>query len=338
MRHVVLFATVLLVALTTPVLMAPMSSPALADTDERVPSAWTREFPKTDFSTRAVSLDSFLSGGPPRDGIPSIDDPSFRPVSEVGAVKPKEPVVVVTHRDEARAYPLSILMWHEIVNDTLGGRPIAVTYCPLCGTGIVFDRQVGDRVLTFGTSGRLRNSNLVMYDRQTESWWQQMTGEAIVGTLTGQTLEMVGAGLMPIETFRSRHPSGKVLVPANPTAHQYGANPYVGYDSSQRPFLFDGDLPEGIAPLARVVIVDGTAYALDMIRRAGTLEIDGLRFTHTPGMVSALDAPRIEWGGDVGAVQVASIESPREMVPHFIAFAFAFHAFEPDAPIVTEAP
>jgi len=306
--------------------------------DAEVPAAWTREFPKTDFSIRAVPLSEIQSGGPRRDGIPSIDAPTFRPASQVRAVKAGEPVVVVSHSDEVRAYPLQILMWHEIVNDTLAGRPIAVTYCPLCGNGIVFDRRVDGQVLDFGTTGRLRRSNLLMYDRQTESWWQQFTGEAILGAMTGARLHMVEAALMPMQAFRANHPDGAVLVPPDPSSRQYGANPYVGYDSSQRPFLFRGDLPDGIAPLARVVVVDGTAYALDMIRQAGVLDIDGLRFFHTPGMASALDAPRIEWGDDVGAVRVVHATEPGKTVPHVIAFAFAFHAFRPQGQIVTQAP
>jgi hypothetical protein len=309
--------------------------PAWADQAGPVPAALTQEFPKTDFSTHAVPLDEIMSGGPRRDGIPSIDDPTFRPVSQVRAVKDEEPVVVVTGETEARAYPLQILMWHEIVNDTLDGQPIAVTYCPLCGNGIVFDRRVDGMALSFGTTGRLRKSNLVMYDRQTESWWQQLTGEAIIGALTGETLDMVPAALMSMQAFRAAHPQGMVLLPPDPGARQYGANPYVGYDSSRRPFLFKGDLPEGIAPLARVVVVDGTAYALSMIREHGTLDIDGLRFSHTPGMASALDAPRIEWGRDVGAVSVMTANAEGEPVPHYLAFAFAFHAFHPDARIVT---
>lgn len=309
--------------------------PAMASDASNVPTALTREFPKTDFSTHAVPLDEIMSGGPRRDGIPSIDDPTFRPVAEVRAVKDEEPVVVVAGETEARAYPLQILMWHEIVNDTLDGKPITVTYCPLCGNGIVFDRRIDGMALSFGTTGRLRKSNLVMYDRQTESWWQQLTGEAIIGALTGVRLEMVPAALMPMKAFRTAHPQGMVLLPPDPGARQYGANPYVGYDSSRRPFLFKGDLPEGIAPLARVVVVDGTAYALTMIRRHGSVEIDGLRFSHTPGMASALDAPRIEWGRDVGAVSVVTADPEGTPVPHYLAFAFAFHAFHPTARIVT---
>ena len=126
-----------------------------------------------------------MSGGPPKDGIPSIDDPVFVAAGEVEDLADTEPVMSFFVGDDQRAYPLQILIWHEIVNDTVGGIPIAVTFCPLCNSAVVYDRRVGDAVLDFGTTGKLRNSDLVMYDRQTESWWQQFTGEGIVGVHTG---------------------------------------------------------------------------------------------------------------------------------------------------------
>jgi hypothetical protein len=141
---------------------------------------------KTDWSRHTVPLEELFSGGPPRDGIPPLDEPRFISIEEAaGQVAAKEPVVVFEHGEEARAYPLAILMWHEIVNDEVGGQPVVITYCPLCNTALAFDRRLGDRVLDFGTSGLLRHSDLVMWDRQTESLWQQVTGEAIVGTLAG---------------------------------------------------------------------------------------------------------------------------------------------------------
>ena len=139
-----------------------------------------------DFSKHSVPLSEFQSGGPPRDGIPPVDEP--KPTSQADAEKwlaEREPVLAVEVGKDVRAYPIQILVWHEIVNDTLGGRPIAVTYCPLCNSSLVFDRRVGGRSLTFGTTGNLRRSDLVMWDRQTESWWQQLSADAVVGEQTG---------------------------------------------------------------------------------------------------------------------------------------------------------
>jgi hypothetical protein len=144
---------------------------------------------KTDFSKHCVHYSEIFSGGPPKDGIPAIDAPRFVSVSQATSwLKPNEPVIFFQVGNEARAYPIQILIWHEIVNDTVGGVPVAVTFCPLCNTAIAFERTVNGRVLDFGTTGRLRFSNLIMYDRQTESWWQQAIGLAIVGQLTGTQL------------------------------------------------------------------------------------------------------------------------------------------------------
>ena len=212
---------------------------------------WQREWPRTDFNKRTVPLEEIRSGGPPRDGIPAIDRPKFVTVETAARwLDPREPVIVFERGDDARAYPLQILMFHEIVNDTVGGEPVAVTFCPLCNASIVFDRRVQGAVLDFGTTGKLRKSDLVMYDRQTESWWQQFTGEAIVGELTGKELKFVPSRLESFELFRKRFPDGQVLVPNNPHMRQYGRNPYVNYDAiGSLPFLYQGSMPKGIEPM-----------------------------------------------------------------------------------------
>jgi len=159
---------------------------------------WRGEWPRTDFSKRTVALDEIDSGGPPKDGIPAIDRPRFvTPAEARGWLDPREPVIVLELNGETRAYPLQILMFHEIVNDTVGGQPVTVTFCPLCNASIVFDRRVGGAVLDFGTTGKLRKSDLVMYDRQSESWWQQFTGKGIVGRHAGATLGLRSATIGP---------------------------------------------------------------------------------------------------------------------------------------------
>ena len=182
---------------------------------------------RTNFDARSIDLNEITSGGPPKDGIPPIDDPVFEPLASVNNLADTEPVVSIIINGDARAYPLQVLMWHEIVNDTVGGVPVSVTFCPLCNAAVAFDRRLDDMVLDFGTTGRLRNSDLVMYDRQTESWWQQFLGEAIVGDLTGRTLKMIPSRLESFARFRDRAPEGKVLVPNDPGMRRYGANPYL---------------------------------------------------------------------------------------------------------------
>lgn len=140
---------------------------------ETPPEFATVEF-KTDWSRHCVHYDEIFSGGPPKDGIPALDAPRFVTASQADAwLKPDEPVISFQVGSDARAYLIQILIWHEIVDDTVGEVPVAVTFCPLCNTAIVFERTIGGRVLDFGTTGRLRFSNLLMYDHQTESWWQQ---------------------------------------------------------------------------------------------------------------------------------------------------------------------
>jgi hypothetical protein len=127
---------------------------------------------KTDLSKKSVDLREILSGGPAKDGIPAILDPKFIGVEEAnGWLAPAEPVLMVRHEGEARAYPLQILLFHEIANDQIADLPILVSYCPLCNSAITFDRRIGGEALTFGVSGMLRNSDMVMYDHQTDSLW-----------------------------------------------------------------------------------------------------------------------------------------------------------------------
>jgi hypothetical protein len=213
------------------------------------------EWPNTDFDKRSVEMSEIMSGGPPKDGIPSIDNPRFLSVEKATAeVNPREPVVAVALGGEARAYPLSILIWHEIVNDELGGQPITVTFCPLCNATVVYDRRVGDKVLDFGTTGRLRKSDMVMYDRQTESWWQQFTGVGIVGEMTGVTLMQVPAGIIAFEDFAAAHPAGKVLSRDTGQVRSYGSTPYRGYDDINNvPFLFSDPIDSRLPAMERVL-------------------------------------------------------------------------------------
>jgi hypothetical protein len=303
---------------------------ALAATAHANPEAWADAWPKTDFSRTAVDFAEILSGGPPKDGIPSIDDPKFVAVADVANLSPTEPVVGLTINGDARAYPLRVLTWHEIVNDQVGDIPVVVTYCPLCNSAIVFDRRVDGRAVEFGTTGKLRNSDLVMYDRETESWWQQFLGEAIIGTRMGTRLTALPARLESWELFKKRHPDGKVLIPTDPEMRAYGANPYVGYDGASVPFLYTGDMPDGIEPMARVVAVGDQAWSLELLRREGRIESGDLVLTWQAGQNSALDTRVISEGRDVGNVLVQrNAGGGLNDIPYDVTFAFVFHAFQP---------
>ena len=298
------------------------------------PEEWRREWPHTDFSRHSVAYDEIVSGGPSKDGIPAIDRPSFSPVSKAKDLAPNEPVISVQIGGEARAYPLRVMIWHEIDNDTVGGMPIAVTWCPLCNSSVVFDRRVAGRTLSFGTTGKLRNSDLVMYDRETESWWQQFGGDCIVGTLVGAELKYLPARVESVERFRMRFPNGRVLVPPDPEGRDYGRNPYAGYDSANRPFLYRGSLPKGVPPLERVVSVGGEAWTLDLVKSRRRLEVGDLVITWEPGQSSPLDAGQIDAGQDIGNVVVQRRTARGlEDAIYDVSFAFAFRAFHPQAPI-----
>jgi len=192
--------------------------------------------------TPLVDPADIISGGPPPDGIPPIDDPKFADAAAVDFLSPQEPVISLVLGHDARAYPAQILVWHEIVNDTVGGVPVTVTYCPLCNTGIAFRRPVIEgKLLDFGTSGKLYHSNLVMYDRQTESLWPQALGQAVMGPLTGTKLELVPVQMVAWADWLAEHPQGRVLSTDTGADRPYGQNPYEGYDRpDSAPFLFQG--------------------------------------------------------------------------------------------------
>jgi len=236
-------------------LLGPHLVPTLAAA-RGAPQLLELQWPATDFSRRSVDLDEIISGGPPKDGIPALDRPRFVAPAAASWLDPREPVIAVVVGDRARAYPLQILIYHEIVNDTLAGMPLAVTFCPLCNAALVFDRRLDGRLLDFGTTGLLRKSDLVMYDRQTESWWQQFTGRAIIGELDGATLAQHPAQIVSFAEFRSGYPDGQVL--SRETGHDrpYGRNPYRGYDAiDNQPFLFDDPTDPRLPAMERVLAV-----------------------------------------------------------------------------------
>jgi hypothetical protein len=268
---------------------------------------------ETDFCKHSVPYHEIQSGGPPRDGIPPIDDPSFVTIADAdGWLDNREPVIVLKINEVTRAYPLQIMTWHEIVNDVVAGVPVAVTFCPLCYAAIVFERpSVEGDLLTFGTSGNLRHSDLVMWDRQTESWWQQFNGEAIVGSLTGMKLTTLPAPLISWGEFKTRFPDADVLSRRTGHARRYGDNPYVGYDDvAKKPWLFEGETDGDLRPMERIIGVEAgltsKAYLLRDVRSERTLHdtIDGVPIVlfWTPEAASAVDRREIAKSKRIGSV------------------------------------
>ena len=279
--------------------------------------AWDKaDWPKTDFSRRTVEFYEIQSGGPRKDGIPAIDRPVFDSVQAVRRwLKPQEPVISLRVGDEARAYPLQILMFHEIVNDRIGAVPVAVTFCPLCNASMVFERRVGNVVLDFGTTGMLRKSDLVMYDRQTESWWQQFSGAGIVGRHANAALRRLPSQIVSFEEFSTSYPNGKVLSRSTGFHRPYGSNPYLGYDRiDQSPFLFTDPVDKRLPPMERAISVTIDArqrvYPFAALEKQPIIndELGGepIAILSRGGMASPLDDARIERGRKIPAASAFS--------------------------------
>ncbi|MGH9027607.1 MAG: DUF3179 domain-containing protein, partial [Acidimicrobiia bacterium] len=234
-------------------------------------------------------------------------------VGDVEVLEDDESVLVVGIGGDARAYPVQIMTWHEIVNDTVDGRPVTVSYCPLCNSAVAYDRRVGDRVLDFGTSGSLYQSALVMYDRQTESLWTHFDGRAVAGVLTGTELALYPMATVSWRDFGDAHPDGLVLSRDTGFTRDYGSNPYPGYDDeSTEPFLFEGNPDPRLSAKERVLGLRGAGDALaipfEVLQRSGVLEVElggrALVAWHEPGTASALDSSTVAGGRDVGATGV----------------------------------
>ncbi|MDP6605845.1 MAG: DUF3179 domain-containing protein [Dehalococcoidia bacterium] len=300
---------------STPAATAP---PDLSDFDrplspreEQLLFAIGSNYPATRWETRSISRDELMSGGPGKDGIPSIDDPKFISQEEAAEVLTDgSPVISLEVNGEARAYPLEILIWHEIANDTIGGVPVAVTFCPLCNVAITFDRRVDGEVREFGVSGLLRVSDLVMFDRTNESFWQQITGEAIVGVDTGKQLTFLPSQIVSFADFREGHPDALVLSRDTGLRRRYGDNPYRGYDRIGSGTYFPVPEPGGqLDSKERVLTVeiDGDAVAFPFASLAQHIvietEVAGRPIVAfwQPGAVSALDWSFIIGSRNIGA-------------------------------------
>ena len=269
---------------------------------------------RTNFNKSSIDLNELKSGGPPKDGIPAIINPKFVNIEEASDwLEENEPVIFLKYKNSVKGYPLQILIWHEIVNDFIKEMPVIVTFCPLCYSAIVFDRRLDELTLTFGVSGLLRNSDMVMYDLFTESFWQQFTGEAIVGTYTGEELKVVQSQIISFEQLIESYPEAEIMSQETGFSRRYGMNPYAGYDDiDQTPFLFDGKIDDRLPPNEKVIAIkeDGMtkAYPYTLTQELGVINdtINGNAITifHSEGTASALDSRYIYDSKDVGSTGV----------------------------------
>ena len=296
----------------------PVIGLMLVSVSVQAASGLESKWPDTDFSNSIIDIEEVMSGGPPKDGIPAIDQPNFDNVEQAADwLDAREPVIRVTHAGEARAYPLQLLIYHEIVNDQIGDLPISVTFCPLCNSSVVFDRRLDGKLLDFGTTGMLRKSDMVMYDRQTETWWQQIIGRGIVGEYAGVTLTQVPSNIVSFADFATAHPDGKVVNRETGHSRPYGNNPYRGYDAiDQTPFLFRGEIDSRLPPMERVMHIEtptgAKLYPFSSIKEEGVLndvvsDTPVVLFSRA-GLLSVLDAGAIKNSHDVKAVTAFSRE------------------------------
>ena len=277
------------------------------------------------FPETLVDRNLIVSGGVAPDGITPIDEPWFEQADAVDWLDEREAVLALELDGEARAYPVQVMILHEIVNDEIAGSPVTVTYCPLCNSAVAFDRRAEDgTLLDFGVSGALYQSALVMYDRQSESLWTHFDGRAVVGDRVGQVLERVPISTVAWADFVAAHPDGQVLGRVDPNK-PYGVNPYGSYDRRSEPLagFFRGlaDSDDRLASMDRVVGVEVSggpiAVSWERLERdrlveirsatsvdSGSDEDERLAVFWSPGATSALDRDRVDEGAEVGAAAV----------------------------------
>ncbi len=275
-----------------------------------------------------VDPKKIIGGGPPKDGIPSIDNPQFVSLDEADQwIEDNELVLAIIYKGVTRVYPLQIMVWHEIVNDIIAGDPILITYCPLCGSGIAYERQINGQEVEFGTSGKLYNSNLVMYDRKTDSYWSQIDGLAIVGELTGTKLTPVSIDTVVWRDWKNGHPDSEVLSQETGFSRSYGRDPYGSYyEDSFLLFPVENE-DDRIHPKTVIfgIQVNGIykAYKEDDLKELKEIE-------DTIGRVRI----KVE-RDDSGTVSITNLETGEEIVKER-GFWFAWYAFHPDTELYTK--
>ncbi len=273
------------------------------------PGTW-----RTDLSKHSVDLSEIVVAGPKKDGIPSIDHPKFVSSAEAATwLDAAEPVIVVELHGEARAYPFQILIWHLMVNDQIGPTPILVSFSVLCNYAVVYDRRVRDTPYEFGFSGMVRDSNSVLFDRPTDSLWQQLSGEAVAGNLTGAKLTRVNSQVAPFRVFTQTYPNGKVLSRDTGYHRAYGQNPYARFVSTGH-MMFPVKLVRkpAIPPMETMVVVEGGRYmraypsAVLADRHVLGDTIDGRKFVIlcSHSMLDLLNAPNVAEAGETLAAGV----------------------------------
>jgi len=274
-----------------------------------------------DLSNASIDPKNIFRGGPPRDGIPSIDHPKFIPTEQVTFLRDNDIVIGLTRGDISRAYPLRILIWHEIVNDVIHGDAILVTYCPLCNTAMIFDRTIRGKTRTFGVSGLLYQSDVLMFDRESESLWSQLAMEAVSGTMRGTKLNLLAGEYMSWSAWRKKYPRGEVLSTDTGHTRNYEAKAYASYFSSEKTMFPVPRLRQELPNKTNVigVLLNGQAKAYPL----STLPIDDT-VKDIVGGISIL----VRHDPNTALVRVT--DTAGKDIPSVVVFWFAWQAFYPD--------
>ncbi len=274
-----------------------------------------------------VPIAEIRRGGPPRDGIPAIDNPRFTTPDKADFLEGSDRVLGIFVAGEARAYPIKVLDWHEVVNDRIGAQHVVVSYCPLCGSGLVFASNTADGPLIFGVSGLLYDSDVLMFDRNTESLWSQLMSQAISGPLKGTVLPQLPAMHTTWEHWLERHPDSRVMTTETGHRRNYDRSPYINYTKTRRLyFKVSNKAPQGLHTKELVMGVvtpaGAKAYPFSVLERGGQREFDDQigDFTY-----------RVHW--ESSALTAWLTDNEGVEVPTTIAYWFAWYTFHPDTQV-----
>ncbi len=282
-----------------------------------------------DFTEHSIPLRDILSGGPSKDGIPAIDRPRFVPASKASRtfMEDEDRIIALVVNGKKKAYPIKILNWHEIVNDRIGGRKVVVTFCPLCGTGMVFDANAAGRQLNFGVSGLLYQSDVLLYDRQTESLWSQIKQEAVTGKLTGTRLQLLPSTLTTWGAWKKQHPDTFVLSTQTGFSRDYDDDPYEGYTTNRTVMFPAGRLNPRYHPKEQVIGV----------------KLDGLTKAYPFSELAQVRSPfkdkigkKTVWVTYDSKSRTATIkDAAGKELPSVVGFWFAWYVFHKDTQVYT---
>jgi hypothetical protein len=293
-------------------------------------SAGAADFNGFDMTGSLIPLDEIHQGGPPRDGIPAIDRPRFLMGARADHMRPWDEILGIVVDGEAKAYPIRIMNWHEIVNDRIGGQPIAVTYCPLCGTGIALVAEAGGRELRFGVSGLLYNSDLLSYDRETESLWSQISRKAITGTMKGEKLRMLPLTRTTWSAWRLAHPQTLVLSEETGYRRDYDRSPYGDY-AVERGLYFP------VSAESRRYHPKETVLGVDIDGHFKAYPFVELRKAETASIADTVGGRPVDVRFDRANESATLHDADGRQLPAITVFWFAWYAFHPKTEVY-EAP